>query len=173
MSRLRSIRHRGQKKVAEDKDLVITSLLDILTTILLFLVVDTSLSGDVIPILPDIKIPTSLAQNHTGPAVTVQVSKSQIYVEDLNVVNYEKLQKDNILYDLGGRRIVPLYNELVRLKDEVNSVKKQVPDAQEFSGLINLVVDESLTYETIKRILFTAAEAGYKEYKFIVATAKK
>ena len=69
---------------------------------------------------------------------------------------------------MGRKRIVPLYNELVKKKELVTQVSKATPNAKKFSGIVNLMIDKSLRYNYIKKLLFTCAEAGYIKYKFIV-----
>jgi biopolymer transport protein ExbD len=88
-------------------------------------------------------------------------------VNDTEIINTddpEKAQK----FDEGGRRIVPLFNEMVKLKETVKQAEKLSPDVKKFSGVVNLVFDKTLKYNYLKRVMYTCAAAGYKEFKFVV-----
>lgn len=150
-------------------DIDITSLLDILTILLVFLLQSYNSSGVIINVPKEIELPksTSLSLNNFG--VNVQVSKSQIWVDDKEVLNAESAETGQT-FDEGGRRIVPLYNELMRIKELIKQSEKLSPDAKKFSGIANLVVDKSLRYSYLKRVMYTCAAAGFKEFKFVVMT---
>lgn len=162
----RSIRNRGRRNKKGLIDLDITSLLDILVIMLVFLLKSYNSTGIVLNVPKDISLPLSNSQDVNTSGVVVQVSPTMIWVDDQVI-----LDKDNSkgrVYDYGGRRIIPLYNELMNKKNEVQRVAKSTPAAVKFSGVVNLIVDKSIKYSEVKKILFTAAEAGYKSYKFIV-----
>ncbi len=162
----RSIRNRGRRNKKEPIDLDITSLLDILVIMLVFLLKSYNSTGIIMNIPEGITIPTSKSEDLSTSGVVVQVSKETIWVDDQVI-----LEKDNPrgkTYDYGGRRIIPLFNELVSKKNTIKQVEKTTPNATKFSGIVNLIVDKEIKYSEIKKILFTAAEAGYRSYKFVV-----
>ncbi len=168
MARRASRFSRGKRK-EQVFDIDITSLLDILTILLVFLLQSYNSSGVVINVPKGIDLPRSASESLNNFGVNVQVSKTQIWIDDKEVVNTEN---DNTaqMFDEDGRRIVPLYNELVRLKETIKQSEKLSPQAKKFSGLVNLVVEKSLKYSYLKRVMYTCATAGYKEFKFVVLT---
>lgn len=153
-------------------DVDITSLLDILTILLVFLLQSYNSSGVIINVPKDIELPRSASQTMNNFGVNIQVSKTKIWVDDAEVVNTDNLDQGKI-YDEGGRRIVPLFDELVKIKETIKQSEKLSPDAKKFSGVANLVVDKSLKYSYLKRVMYTCAQAGYKEFKFVVLTNEK
>lgn len=167
MARRASRFSRGKRK---DRvfDIDITSLLDILTIMLVFLLQSYNSSGVVINVPKEIDLPRSASETLNNFGVNIQVSKSQIWVDDKEVVNTEIPTEQ--LYDDGGRRIVPLFNQLVKIKETIKQSEKLSPQAAKFSGLANLVVDKSLKYDYLKRVMYTCAAAGFKEFKFVVMT---
>ena len=169
MARSRSIRARRGRKKNGIFDIDITSLLDILTILLVFLLQSYNSSGVIINVPKGIELPKSASESVNNFGVNVQVSKSQIWVDDAEVVNTENPEKAQ-LFDEGGRRIVPLYNELVRIKETIKQSEKLSPQAKKFSGIANLVIDKSLKYSYLKRVMYTCASAGFKEFKFVVLT---
>lgn len=149
----------------------ITSLLDILTILLVFLIQSYNSSGVVINVPDGIVLPRSNSESMNTNGVNIQVSADKIWVDDKEVLNSEVLPER--LYDLDGRRIVPLYDELVKVKENIKNTEKFSPNAVKFSGVANLVIDKTLKYSYLKKIMFTCAEAGFREYKFVVMNEMK
>lgn len=158
---------RGKRK-ERVFDIDITSLLDILTILLVFLLQSYNSSGVVINVPKGIDLPRSASETLNTFGVNIQVSKTNIFVDDAEVVNTEIPNEQ--LFDEGGRRIVPLYNELVKIKETIKQSEKLSPQAKKFSGIANLVVDKTIKYEYLKRVMYTCATAGFKEFKFVVLT---
>lgn len=165
----RASRFRRRSKHNSVFDIDITSLLDILTILLVFLLQSYNSSGVIINVPKDIELPRSASESLNNFGVNVQVSKTQIWVDDKEVLNSEVTDQSQI-FDEGGRRIVPLYNELVKIKETIKQSEKLSPDAKKFSGIANLVVDKSLKYNYLKKVMHTCATAGFKEFKFVVLT---
>lgn len=166
MARNRSIRHKKKRSPKGPIDVDITSLLDILVILLVFLLKSYNSSGIVIDIPDGITLPTSESQNYNNPGVMVQVSEDKIWVDRKLVLDSGNLPAR--VYDQGKRRIIPLFNELVKKREEIEAVSKSTNGATKFSGNANLVIDKSIKYSYMKRLMYTCAEAGFKEYKFIV-----
>lgn len=165
MSRARSIRSKKRRNKREPVDIDITSLLDILVILLVFLLRSYNSSGVTLTIPKGITLPNSESISINTAGVMIQASKEKIWVDTETVLDVENPPKQ--IYDEGGRRIVPLYNELVKKKEEIKTMAKQAP-IKKFSGVANLIIDKSLKYSYVKKIMYTCAAAGFKQYKFVV-----
>jgi len=163
----RLIRFRGRKKKLGLIDLDITSLLDILVIMLVFLLKSYNSSGVVLNVPKGVTLPISESQAINSPGVIVQVSPTTIWVDD-NVIFDINKSRTSAVYDQGRKRIIPLFNELVKKRKIINQVQKSSPEAKKFSGIVNLIVDKSIRYSYLKKLLHTCAEAGFIKYKFIV-----
>lgn len=166
MRRSDQIRNRGVKKRREVAELDITSLLDILVIILIFLLKNFNSSGVIINIPENIKIPYSESRSLNTYGINVQVSPSKIWVDDVEILNNQNLPRR--AYDHGGRRIIPLFNELIKRKTKIEELTKVSAEAKKFKGIVNLIVDKSLKYSYLKKLMYTCANAGYIKYKFVV-----
>jgi biopolymer transport protein ExbD len=166
MSRNRSIKNKKRVK-RKSFDLDITSLLDILVILLIFLIKSYNSSGVTLNIPEGIELPKSESANINTAGVIIQVSKDKIWVDSKTILDTSDLPQN--LYDDGGRRVIPLFDELSKKKDEIKNMNIQTGGkAQKFSGVVNLIVDKSLKYSYVKKIMYTCASAGFKEYKFVV-----
>jgi biopolymer transport protein ExbD len=166
----RRLQSRRRRKNSSVMDIDITSLLDILTILLVFLVQSYNASGVIINVPDGITLPRSASESQNTYGVNVQVSADKIWVDDVEVFNTASMPEK--VYDNDGRRIIALYNELVRVKENIKRTEKTSPDAAKFSGIANLVIDKTLKYNYVKRVMFTCADAGFKEFKFVVLTTK-
>lgn len=165
----RASRFANRRKKEKVIDIDITSLLDILTILLVFLLQSYNSSGVIINVPKGIELPRSASESLNNFGVNIQVSKTNIWVDDKEVLSADTAN-DSQVFDEGGRRIVPLYEELIKIKETIKQSEKLSPDAVKFSGIANLVVDKSLKYSYLKRVMYTAASAGFKEFKFVVLT---
>lgn len=166
MRTARSIRKRGRKRKAQVFDLDITSLLDILVIMLVFLLQSTNSTGIIMTVPKGVELPSSTSATPNNEGIIVQVSPTTIWVEDSEVLTIDDDLRSKV--DQGGRRLIPLYNELVKRKEVIKLSQRSSPQAKEFGGVVNLIVDKTVKYSFIKKLLYTCAEAGFKEYKFVV-----
>jgi len=166
MRRSRSISSRGRaRKKKGVMDLDITSLLDILVILLVFLLKNYNSSGIVLNVPDGIELPSSKSSSVNTSGIIVQVSPTTIWVDNKVVL---ESKSDSLSKDRTGRRIIPLFNELVKKKDIIKQIEKTSPNAKKFSGVINLVVDKTIKYSYIKKLMYTSAAAGFGKYKFVV-----
>lgn len=163
----RSLRGRKRRNKIGPLELDITSLLDILVILLVFLLKSYNSSGIVFNVAKEIKLPNSISSSPSSTGVIVQVSPSMIWVDDELVVNSQNMI-NKATFDHQGKRIIPLYNELIKRKRTSKIVQKSSPEASKFTGVVNLIVDKSVKYSFVKKLMYTAAEAGYQKYKFVV-----
>ncbi len=166
MRKSRSIRNRVRRAKKPIIELDITSLLDILVILLVFLLRSYNSSGVVLNVPQGISLPNSVSSSPSNTGVIVQVSPSKIWIDDEVVLDSSSLPSK--IYDHGGRRIIPLYNKLVTKREEFQEIAKRSLGAKKFSGVINLVIDKSLKYNYLKKLMYTCAEAGFRKYKFVV-----
>ncbi len=160
----RNQRRKERKKLFK---LEMNSLLDILVILLVFLIRSYGSSETNIIIPKEIVVPFSKSLDMSHQAVIVQVSNDyQIWVDEKMVADLKADGKK--AYDKTGRKIWALYDKLVENKVAVDDLAKQSEGAKKFTGLVNLIMDKQLPYRVIKEIMYTASEAGYKEFKFVV-----
>lgn len=175
MARNRSIRNKKRPR-RNSENIDITSLLDILVILLVFLLKSYNSSGVVLNVPKGITLPDSKSDTPNTAGIMIQVSKEKIYVDDKTILDNENPPQK--IFGEGGRMIVPLYNTLVQKKEEIKTLSKQVnlvagvedddENKKKFTGIANLIIDKTIKYSYVKKIMYTCAAAGFKEYKFIV-----
>ena len=122
------IRKRVKRKKSQVLDIDITSLLDILVILLVFLLKSYNSSGVVFNVPKDISLPRSESKTINNAGVIVQVSTTAVYVDDKVVLNI-KDNRGKKIYGNSGR-IIPLYEELTRKKRKLISRLQKVVRTQ-------------------------------------------
>lgn len=141
-----------KREKKEPMDIDITSLLDVLVILLVFLLKSYNASDLKLNLVKNLKVPDSKARQLGNHALIVQVDKNKnIYVN----------QKKIGLITTSGEN-EKLLNEL-KLKRELASTPELKKEKK-----INLVFDQDLPYKVMKSVMHTSAIAGYTEFKLIV-----
>lgn len=152
---------RGQKN---ELDIDITSLLDILVILLVFLLKSYSASELRVDLVENLSLPTSISEDFGETAVIVQVNRKQhLWVNDQPLGPLKA----------RGQIVSNLEEKLKELKqiEEANQrsvASSETGEEERPKGRINLIFDEELSYNTIRQVMHTAASNGYPEFKFIV-----
>lgn len=159
MSLIKKIRKRRGLKSECDVD--ITSLLDILVILLVFLLKSYSASDLRVDLVENLALPPSISEDLGDVAVIVQVNRVQeIWVNDEPI---GRLRAQNQI--------------ITGLKDKLEEIKAQEDNSRSLASVeedsvenrrINLILDEELPYQVMRQLMHTAALSGFPEFKFIV-----
>lgn len=161
------------KKDKEPLDVDITSLLDILVILLVFLLKSYNASDLKLEVAENLKLPPSKSQALGNLAPIVQVSSNrEVWI------NNEKI---GMLGAGSGEKVDFLYNRLTserkKIDEEITKLKERSLASVEDSTLkskeankkkVNIVLDQSLPYSVLRKVMHTSALAGFPEFKFIV-----
>lgn len=136
----------------EPMDIDITSLLDVLVILLVFLLKSYNASNLKLNLVKDLTVPNSDARKLGEHAIIVQVDKNKkIFVNKKQV---------------GEIKNSGEHQELLKELKFIRSQSKN--EIEKKAKMINLVFDQALPYKVVKGVMHTSAVAGYTEYKFIV-----
>ena len=149
----------SRHRVREAVDVDITSLLDILTILLVFLLKSYNASDLKLDLQQNLEMADSEARTMTRFAPVVQVSK------DAKVfLNNKELGR---LPASGEMLILTEALKNTREKQELENQKKNQGQRLN-TELVNLVFDKEMDYGVVQRIMHDSALAGYSQFKFIV-----
>lgn len=146
-------RFQRKREKSEPMELDITSLLDILVILLVFLLKSYNASNLKLNLVKSLTIPDSKARKLGNHSVIVQVDNNkQIWIDNKIIGRINK-----------GEKIDSLYDALKEKKDKAKKINPKV-----VSKSVNLVLDKKLSYTSMQKVMHTSALAGYTEFKFIV-----
>lgn len=155
-------RNKGEEKA----ELGMTSLMDIVSIIVCYLL--KSYGADPVVITPTAgqKIPMSNADSPIQDGVPVYISQRAITFGDKKLVQLDENGEVDPAA-LQGHLIGPLYDAMAEEADKA----KQMAEAKgegEWSGRVILVGDQNLKFSTLVNVMYTAGRAEYREYAFCV-----
>lgn len=181
----RSIRsRRSRRRVAPGFELQLTSMMDVLVIIVVFLLKSYSTSLNSFSTVPGLQLPISRSQDVPVDSLQVIITPESMTFENEKILEFIQTAgsagsseggyafKSTDL-DEGNRRIVPLYDALMkaRSKAELLRAKSQARDAQgnplPFDGVLAIQADKRVQYDTVRKIMYTAAAAGYRVFRFL------
>ncbi len=162
------IRKREKHHHGGEEHIDLTALIDIVTLLLFFLLLNSDITSVSFNVAKDVILPHSKSQDASSEGIMVQISSSAIWVGSVKVADIN--DKNQNIYDSSKSTILPLYDELVKEREKGANLKKVAGDGKKLDSKlrINLMVDKSISYRFLKTVMSTCADAGYQTYKFVV-----
>ena len=154
-------RRRNKKKPG----LMLTSLLDMFTIILIFLIVSFDSENQEFELNTDLTLPESTAKQPFKAAANVAITKSGVLVENVPVASLSNgIARDS---DYAARQIPELVDALERiLAVRVNRVETDEEASEE--NIVMLQADRGLEYKTLYLVMRSATIAGFDKYRLTV-----
>ena len=164
-----------KKKSGEDMALQITSMADIFTIILVFLLKSfASDSGGISP-TQSLTLPKARGGGTAAEMLKVEVSANTVALDGRAIANLQNYQFTPA--DLQGAGIsqgVEHAFQEARAKAQVRAAGG-APGTNPTGGndpRLTIFADHKVPYTTLKRVLASAANSGYTEYKLVVVKAE-
>ncbi|OQY27466.1 MAG: hypothetical protein B6244_10460 [Candidatus Cloacimonetes bacterium 4572_55] len=157
MTHFRIPRASNRKRI---KQLNITSLIDIFTILLVFLLKNYSVEGDIVSISPDLNLPAAAVEKKPNRDFMVTVSKAHISAEHVHVVDLNDV-------DQAGLSIPELKQEMVNHRQKIEKFQ-ETNSSIAFTGKVLIQADEEIPFRTIKQVMFTCGESGYQDISLVL-----
>jgi biopolymer transport protein ExbD len=149
----------------EEGNLNITSLMDVVSIIVVYLL--KSYGTDPVVITPTAgqKVPMSKADAPIQDGVPVYVSQRSITFGSQRVVQLDE-NGDIDPAQVQGNLIGPLFDLMA--EEAERSKQTSVSKGEEWEGTVILVGDQKLKFSTLVKVMYTAGKAEYSQYAFCV-----
>lgn len=145
MIRVPSRVKRHTNKVSAGTGLNLISLMDILTTLVFFLLIHVTNDVEVVQVPGNVSLPASFSTVKPSPALTVYITTNEILVEE------KKIARIQDVLNSGESSIEGLEKELLlRMGKDKKTEKK-----------ITLMGNKDLPFTLLKKIMNTCSRAGY------------
>jgi len=155
------------------EELIITSLMDAFTIILCFLL--KTFGSDPIQIKEsdEMRLPSSVSEMPLKPAATVAITANSVLVDDVKVLDLRHGAVDESYKRDGqdGLYITPLYDALHEAVQKQKAIAARNP-AVPFQGLLMVLGHRETNYRLITEVLYTAGQAEFDKFKFVVVSTK-
>jgi len=177
--------------------LMLTSLLDMFTIILIFLIVSFEAEDYEFKLNPDLRLPESSAQSVFKPALNMSITANEISVEEKSIYSLESGKARPEDYEAGQiDKVVKVLEEIYQRnlealkdaqeeegdelapggKDTASDSKDSGADPQadgdsadeEAGTIIMLQADKHLDYKTLYLVMRSARIAGFAKYRLAI-----
>ncbi len=136
----------------------LTSLCDMMTILVVFLLVNFSVEGELFTPAPDVRLPVSTSPVRAQPTVSVEVSSEGVSLDGARVANLAEAMSGAELL------IVPLEEALSRrLADAALETR-----GSSVAPPLLIQCDRGLDFRIIKRVVHTCSRAGGAEFSLLV-----
>jgi len=158
-----SIRGRRRTRGDGTVKLNITSMIDMFTLMVVFLIQNYSSQGQLVTPAQGLVLPKSSIEKSAGEALSVMVSQKTILVEKEIVVTskaYAALQDQKDFMIPALYQVLSQHSKVDRRSAELLKMP--------FSGKISIQGDESIPYNILTRVMYTCGQAGYPNMNLVV-----
>src|SRR2546423_5419419 len=145
--------------------LTLTSLVDVMTIIVIFLLMTFSANGEVLYMSKDIKLPAAYHGAQLDRAPVISISPDAVTFDGRQVLATDDLTKGDVLN-------VPALEDALRdERRRYETIHARDPE-HPFRGLVNVQADRKIPFKVIKRIMFACNQSGFGNINF-AALAKE
>lgn len=165
------------RRDAEGEELNITSMMDMMTIILVFLLKSYSAEDISVQGNDDLVLPVSTSLKPPKLAVNVIVSRAQVLVDGEPVLSLVE-EADPVTGQSTikvpeaakrGAKIIELYDKLVAKAEAAKRLGERAGNDQfDFKGQVLLQCDKRLPFSVIREVMYTAGQAQFGEFRFVV-----
>jgi len=163
MANPRAVRQARKMRNGQDAKLNITSMMDMFTIILVFLLKNFSTEGAIVTPANTLTLPESSVGKKAKESLSVKIAQNSITVENTLVLDnaafeHVKQQKEFM--------IPKLYDALIHYAEEAR--KMASVSGEKFSGEIAIQGDIEIPYSVLTRVMYTCGQAGYPNMNLFV-----
>ncbi|GAB4329830.1 MAG: hypothetical protein Kow0037_05120 [Calditrichia bacterium] len=144
-------------------ELNLTSMMDMMTIILLFLLKTYSTTGQILTPSEDLKLPYSLAQDDPKKELSVSVTRHNILVGTKVIASLEDIGPEEIL-------ITPLFARLSDLAEEAKKDERMF--GKPFTHEVIIQADEDTPFQTLVKVLYTCGQSEYNKLRLLTYKEK-
>jgi biopolymer transport protein ExbD len=142
-------------------DLNVVPMVDMMTILVIFLLQQFSATGEVLYMQRDIKLPEARHGQSIEPAPVIAISGAHLSMDGRLITDTLAIEKDPFL-------TIPALEEQLRdARKRWEFVHQNDPDRdRSWRGEVNVQADEKVPFKIVKRVMYSAAQAGYPNVNF-------
>ena len=129
----------------------LTSLIDVMTILLVFLIKSFSVTGNLVTPSKDLVLPTSTSKKNAKSIPSIEVSKASVIVSGIDVITIDKITESDSM----------MIGELFTVLKDVKTIDPE-------SKSIMIQCDKFVKFSVLKKIMYTSSRAGFADYSVLV-----
>jgi biopolymer transport protein ExbD len=131
----------------------LTSLIDVMTFLLVFLIKSFSVQGDVITSATNLELPESISHKPPKPAASIEITQESIMSEGKALSPLSARDKSDPLLIPG------VYKWMLRLRSAASSASGQRE--------VLIQADREIEYADLKRVMYSCNKAGFMDFTIL------
>jgi biopolymer transport protein ExbD len=162
---LKFVQSRSHGKKSTYAELNLTSMVDMLTILTVFLLMTFSASGELLQVQKNIVLPEAQNWKDLESAPIIAVSKDSVTLDGHMVADATVLNQENT----ADWKIVELHDTLVTLRNNY----KLLHPSEDWKGMVIVQADKGVDFKVIKKVMYSCSIAGYQNVNFAVQQKAK
>lgn len=158
MKNTRRIKRMARAKRHKTGGLNLTSLMDVFTILVLYLLVNQS-AVEVVEPPKEIKLPDSVVEAKPRQTVVIMVSEDHVLVQGEPVATFADL------LDSKSAVVAPITDRLLKLKEQVIGVNT---DSVAKSNEVTIMAHRTVPFKALKTLMSSCTSAGYTKISLAV-----
>ncbi len=152
MIRVPSRVKRHKNKVSAGTGLNLISMMDILTTLVFFLLIHVTNDIEKVQVPGNVRLPASFSTVKPSPATTIYITANEILLEDKKIAGLRDVLNS------GESSISSLEKELrTKIEEDKNTSQKDKKSEKK----IMIMGDKDIPFTLLKKVMNTCSRAGY------------
>ncbi|HEX3019763.1 MAG TPA: biopolymer transporter ExbD [Chitinispirillaceae bacterium] len=132
----------------------LTSLVDVMTILLVFLIKSFSVEGNLITPSQDLVLPVSSSEKLPQLRTSIEITKNAVISEGHTIVTMEELSRNDSMV------IKPLF-------DWMKVVHSRNKNPKTVSSLL-IQCDREIEFSVVKKVMFSCSKAGFIDFSVLV-----
>ena len=154
----------GGSHKSVNTEIPLVPFIDFLITLVVFLLMSFSASGELLAQQPSIKLPNASNTTQLEVAPVIAIDAQVVTLDGRRMVDTQTL-----LAESEVKPIEPLIRDLETLKRNWSVLHPRDP----FPGQLIVQADEGIDFRVVKKVMFSAGQAGYANLNFAVNQAAR
>lgn len=155
-------RQRGIKVRSKHTPLRLTSMMDILTVLLLFLLKSFVIEGEAVTPIPGVDLPESSSDAAPQASIVIAIFDDNVMIEGEVVASVSKAVGTDDLV------IEALADRLDQAREKATAIARRRGNEEEFIGRVSIQGDREIEFAILQRVMYTCSITGYEEISLAV-----
>lgn len=168
-------RLRRVRRIPTEVGLTITSLMDMMTIILVFLL--TNFGTNVLPVQPSdqFQLPLSSARGDIRVSASIIVTRAEVFVDGERILALGPSEEPGVDVAIPAAEkqdgvVGGVYDRLVAQVAELKQMEAGPDGEPAFRGEVLMQLDKRTPFAVVRDLMLTAGNAGFGTFRFVVVT---
>jgi biopolymer transport protein ExbD len=154
----------------ESQELNIYPLMDVMTILLVFMIMQFAAETSHILQSAELQIPYSTSEADLETALSITISRTGIMVDQRHVLDLRNGIVDPSQKQGGGTGflISPLHDRLTQHRDRQKQIEARSGGTRPFTGTVQIIADKRTPFRTLSEVIYTLGQAEFSNIHFVV-----